>query len=105
MRAKDRDRFARLHDERLVVVEVSQRVDDGVERRPAARGATRAAIDNQIVRPLGDLRVEIVHQHPECGLLRPSLAGERGPTRGTNVAADDVHRLWVRIFERASQLP
>jgi hypothetical protein len=21
------------------------------------------------------------------------------------MAADDVHRLWVRIFERASQLP
>ena len=91
MRAEDRDRLAGLHDERLVVLEAAQRGDDGVERRPAARRASRAAVDDEVVGPLGHLGIEVVHQHPQRGFLRPSLAGERRAARRADVAAEDVH--------------
>ena len=63
-------------------------VDDRVERRPAARGAAGAAVDDQIVGALGDLGIEVVHQHPQGGFLRPSFAGERGAARRADVAAE-----------------
>ena len=59
----------------------AQRRDDRVERLPAARRAARAAVDDEIVRPFGDLGIEIVHQHPQRGFLRPSFAGERRAAR------------------------
>ena len=43
-----------------------------------------AAVHDQIVGPLGDVRIEIVHQHPQRGFLRPALAGQRGAARGAN---------------------
>ena len=92
MRAEDGDRLAGLHDEGFVVLEAAQRVDDGVEGRPAARGAARAAVDDEIVGAFGNLGVEVVHQHPERGFLGPSLAGERRTPRGADMTADDVHR-------------
>src|SRR5262249_29701146 len=41
-----------------------------------------AAIDDQLAGVLGDLRVEVVHEHPHGGLLRPPLARQRGAARG-----------------------
>src|SRR6185369_7669104 len=43
--------------------------------------AAGAAVDDEVVRPLRDLRVEVVHQHPQHGLLRPALAAELQPAR------------------------
>ena len=88
---KTRDRLAGLDEERLVVLEAAQRGDDRVERFPRARGAARAAVDDQIVGPLGDLRIEVVHQHAQRGFLRPSLAGERRAARRADVAAEGAH--------------
>ena len=50
VRAEDADGLAGLHDQGLVVVELLQRRDDGVEGRPAPGGAARAAVHDQIVR-------------------------------------------------------
>ncbi len=81
VRAEDPDRLARLHEHRLVGLERAQRGDERVERGPRACGAPGAAVDDEIVGPLRDIGVEVVHQHAHGGLLRPALAGERGPPR------------------------
>ena len=60
---------------------VAQRAHDRVERLPRARGAAGAAVDDEVLGPLGDVRVEVVHQHPQRGLLRPALAGELAAAR------------------------
>ena len=60
---------------------VAQRAHDRVERLPRARRPAGAAVDDEVVRALGDLGVEVVHQHPQRGLLRPALAGQLGAAR------------------------
>ena len=45
-----------------------------------------AAVDDEVVGALGDLGVEVVHQHPQRGLLRPALAGELGAARRADLA-------------------
>ena len=91
VRAEDADRLAGLNEQRFVALERRQRPDDGVERRPAARRASRSAVDDQILRPFGDVGIEIVHQHPERRFLRPAFAGERGAARGANRPCGDGH--------------
>jgi hypothetical protein len=49
-----------------------QRGDDAVEVLPGARGPANAAIDHQLVRVLGHVRVQIVHQHPHRRFGEPS---------------------------------
>ena len=92
MRAEDGDGFAGLDDQRLVVLEAMQSADDGVEGVPAASGATGAAIDHEIVGTLGDIGIEIVHQHAERGFLRPSFAGHRRASGRADMAAERAHR-------------
>ena len=71
--AEDADRLARLHQQRLVGLELAQRRDDAVEALPVARRAADAAIDDELVRPLGDLGIEVVHQHAQRRLGQPAL--------------------------------
>ena len=81
VRAKHGDRFAALDEQGLIVLEHTQRLDDGVEALPVARGLPCTAIHNQIPRPLGDLGIEVVHQHAQGGFLRPALAADRTAAR------------------------
>src|SRR5919108_659382 len=74
VRAEHPHRLARLDQEGLVVLERPQRADDGVEGLPAASGPAGPAVHDQILGPLGHLGVEVVHQHPERGLLWPAPA-------------------------------
>ena len=73
VRLEHAHRLARLDEQRLVVVQVAQRRDDGVEALPVARGAADAAVDDQLLRILGDVRIEVVHQHPQRRLGEPAL--------------------------------
>ena len=57
---------------------VRQRVDDRVERPPVPGGPPGAAVDDQVVGALGDVRVEVVLQHPQRGLGTPA---SRRPSR------------------------
>ena len=91
VRSEDGNGFARLHDECLVVLQPPQRLDDRIECLPAARRPAAAAVDDEIVGTLGDLRIEIVHQHPERRLLRPRFAGACGASRGADGTTDDAH--------------
>src|SRR5262249_34890963 len=74
-RSKHPDRLSRLHEQGLVVREVLQRMNDCVKCIPASRGSARSAIDDQLAWVLCDVFVEIVHQHPHCGFLMPTFAG------------------------------
>ena len=73
MGLKDADRLAGLDQQRLVVLERLQRPDDGVVGVPVARRLSRSAVHHQIVGPLGDVGIEIVHQHPHARLPAASL--------------------------------
>src|SRR5262249_133871 len=74
--SKRTDRLSGLDKERFVIPEVLQRSNDRVERVPASRCTSRAAIDNELSRIFRNLFVKIVHQHPHCGFLVPTFAGE-----------------------------
>ena len=84
--AEHADGFPRLHEQRLVVLEVPQAVADRVEVLPGARRAPDAAVHDELVRVLGDVGVEVVHQHPERRLRQPALRGELGAGGGQHGA-------------------
>ena len=86
VRAEHGDRLAALDEQRLVVGEAAQLADDGVEGLPAAGRAAGAAVHDQLVRVLGHLRVEVVHQHPQHGLLLPAARGQDVAARGADGA-------------------
>ena len=88
---KHSDRLARLDQQRLVVLERPQRLHDRVERLPVARRLSRSAVDDEIVRPLRDVGIEIVHQHPQRGFLRPPFAGQRRASRRADGAGSSGH--------------
>jgi hypothetical protein len=91
MSLKHADRLAGLDEQRFVVLERLQRSDNRVERFPVARRLARSAVDDQIVRALGDVGIQIVHQHPHRGFLRPALAGQRGAARRSDGACCSGH--------------
>ena len=82
MGAEDADRSPGLHEHRLVVGERGERANHRVEGAPVTRRATRAAVDDELVRVLRDLGVEVVLQHAQRCLLRPASSGEGGAARG-----------------------
>jgi hypothetical protein len=71
MCAEDADGLAALHQQRLVDVELEELTDDRAERLRIPRRLARASVDDELLRPLGDLRVEVVEKHPERRLRRP----------------------------------
>ena len=72
--AEHADRLARLDEQGLVLLEPLERLDDLVVAFPVARGAADPAIDDQALRVLGDLVVEVVHQHPHRGFGGPAAS-------------------------------
>jgi hypothetical protein len=67
--AEDADRLARLHEQGLVVLERRQQCARWRRSSPVARRLAGAAVDDEVVGALGDLGVEVVHEHPQRGLL------------------------------------
>ena len=98
VRAEDADRLARLHQQRLVVLERLQERDDAVEALPVARRAADAAIDDELAGLLGDVRVEIVHQHAQRRFGQPAL-GRRASCRA---AARITRALSMRVMVGSS---
>ena len=85
--AEHPDGLARLDQQRLVVIQPLQRLDDLVIAFPVARGAADAAIDDQFVRRLGDVGMQVVHQHPHRRFGEPAFRGDVGAGRGADHAA------------------
>ena len=73
------DRLAGLDQKRPVGIETLQRMDDAIEAFPVARRPADAAIDHEFARLLGDVGVEVVHQHPHRGFGQPGFRGDLGP--------------------------
>ena len=86
VRLPNRDGLAALNDQRLVVLQPAQGADDRVEGLPGTRGAPVTAVNDEVVRTFGDLRIEVVHQHPQRGFLRPADAGKLRSARRPNGA-------------------
>jgi hypothetical protein len=63
MGAEDADRLAGLHQQGLVRFKLAQGRDDPIKTLPIPRRAPDAAIDDELLRLLGDLRIEVVHEH------------------------------------------
>ena len=84
--AEDADRLAGLDEQRLVGLEPLQAVDDEVEVLPGARRAADAAVDDELVRVLGDVGVQVVHQHAHRRLGQPALGGDLGAGGREDVA-------------------
>src|SRR5699024_2207122 len=58
--------------------------DDGVEGLPRPCGAAGPAVDDEVVRTLGDLRVQVVHEHAQRRLGLPASGGQVGAAGGTH---------------------
>ena len=86
VRSEHTDRLAGLHEHRLVVRERPQRPHDRVERLPRTRRPAGPAVDHEILRSLGDVGVEVVHEHPHRGLLRPRPTRQLGAPRCPDLA-------------------
>ena len=72
---EDAHRTARLHQQGFIGFEVPEARHDTVEIIPAPCGATDAAIDDEVLGILRNLRVEVVHQHPQRRLGLPGASG------------------------------
>ena len=82
---KDANGFARLHQQCLIVFQCLQRCDDLIEIIPGPRRPANAAIDNQLMRVLGHVGMQVVHQHAHRRFRQPGLGGNVGPGRGKNI--------------------
>jgi hypothetical protein len=71
-----------LHEKRLVIFELAQRTHDRIERLPTSGSASCSAIHNELIRILGDIRIEIVHEHSHGSFLMPAFAGPLAAARG-----------------------
>src|SRR5207249_1170818 len=91
--AKNADGFSGLDEEGLVLLEARERREDAVERGPRACGATGPAVDDEILGALRHVGVEVVLDHAERGLLRPTETVQRAAARGSNGACRDGHGL------------
>ena len=81
------DRFSRLDQQGLVLLQPLERFDDLVVTFPIARGATDPAVDDQALRIFGDLIIEVVHQHPHRRLGGPMLRLDLGAATSADLAA------------------
>src|SRR5450756_2913972 len=98
MRPEDADRLAGLDEQRLVIGEHAQLADDRVERLPGARRPAGPAVDDERVGVLGDLGVQVVHEHPEHRLLLPTAAGELGAARRADGSVSYTHLTLPTIY-------
>ena len=112
---EDGDRLAALDEHGLVVLELEQGAHDGAEGVVAAGGAAGAAVDDQAGGILGHLRVEVVAEHAQGGLLVPALAAPLGATRRMHAGevADErldfagqfLRRHRRRLYDRRARSP
>ena len=81
MRPEDAHRLPRLHQQRLVRLQLPQASHNPIEALPIPRRPPDPAIDDQLLRPLRHLGVKIVHQHPQRCFGEPALRTDLRPAR------------------------
>ena len=91
MRPEHADRLARLNEQGLVRCEPFELGDDHVERLPIACRTGCAAVDDEVVRALGDIGVEVVHETSEDPLGLPAAATKSRSDGGADRACTFCH--------------
>ena len=77
----DAHRLAGLHQQGFIGFEVLEGFYDGVKGFPAARCTTGAAVDHEVLGALGNLGVEVIHEHAQGRFGLPRLGGQFGSAR------------------------
>ncbi len=106
--AENANRLARLHQQGFVFIECLEGRNDAVEIVPGAGSAANAAIDHQLMRTLGHIGVEIVHQHAQRRFGQPALGVEFVSARRPDFAlimAWVRHGVLLRLSGRAQAFP
>ena len=80
-------RLAGLYQQGFVVFQALQHLNDLVKTLPVAGGAADAAVHHQRLRVFGNVRVQVVHQHPQGGFGQPAFTAQLAAVRGANMAA------------------
>ena len=99
VRTENADRFPALHEQRLILAERQQRAHDRAQGVGVPSGLARPAVDDQLLRPLGDLRIEVVEEHPQRRLRRPRAGVQLRAARGADrreIAAEPLDRRLER---------
>ena len=92
MGSEDRNRLAGLHQQRFVVLQPSKLPNNRLERVPGTRRSTGPAVHDQVVGPLGNLGIEVVHEHAQRGFLLPAPTADCGTTwRANEARRSDCH--------------
>ena len=86
MGAESTYRLPRLHQQGLIVLQILEVAHNGVEGIPGSGRFPPAAVDNQLIRVLGDLGIEVIHQAAKRRLLQPTLGAKLGTTRSPHGA-------------------
>ena len=95
------DRLAGLDQERLVIVEGFQSGNYGFVTVPISGRFARASVDDEILRTLGNLFIEIVHEHAHRSFLLPAFTGDRGTARRTEGAGG---LGWCNLYRHKSMV-
>src|SRR5215472_10205913 len=97
MGAENSNWLARLNQQRLITVELTQGGDDPIKTLPVAGCTTDSAVDHELARPFGNLRIQVVHQHAQRRFREPApgtdLAAARGSDRAV-VVQSAIHEKW-----------
>ncbi len=78
------DGLARLHQQSFVVLQILQSRDDGVVSLPTARCSAGSAVHDKILGTLGNISVEVIHEHAHGSFLLPAFAGDGVAARRAN---------------------
>ena len=103
MGAKHSHRPARLHQQRLIPVQIGQSGDNRIEILPGPRSPPDPSINHQFMRVLRHIGMQVVHQHPQRRLGQPAFGRQRRARGSKDVAAvvaaaDDTGGGHVRTF-------
>src|SRR5690606_6740818 len=85
-------RLARLHEQRLILVQCLEGSYDAVKIIPGPCSPSDTAIDHQLVRIFGYIRIKIVHQHPQRRFSSPEPGVQPVAARSANLT-DVVARI------------
>ena len=75
------NRLAGLHQQGLVALQLGKLRNDGIEAFPVPGRLADAAIYHEVLRPLGDFRIEIIHEHAQRRLGLPAFCLQPGAGR------------------------
>ena len=71
MALKDRNRFARLHQQGLVIFQILKRFQNGIKGFPIAGGLSTSTVYHQVHGAFSDFWIQVVLNHAVSGFSKP----------------------------------